>query len=81
MCAEPRGRSAPEYPVFVKRGDALAEIDAAVKALGGSPARAGLHKVIYAAQADQTVAMVTSRDAPLAAALRSGGWAEPREME
>lgn len=81
MPAEPYGGPAPEYPVFVKRGDALAEVDAAVKALGGTPGRAGLHKVIYAQRADQTVVMVTSREAPLAATLRSGGWVEPREMD
>lgn len=81
MPGEPRGGHPPEYPVFVKRGDALAEIDAAVRTLGGTPGRAGLHKVIYAERADQTVVMVTSREAPLAAALRTGGWVEPREMD
>ena len=81
MSGAPRGGYAPEYPVFVKRGDALAEIDAAVKALGGSAGRAGLHKVIYAERADQTVAMVTSREAPMAVELRTRGWVEPREMD
>lgn len=68
----------PEYPVFIKRGDASAEIDGLVRELGGSAAEAGLHKCIFAAGVMQTVAMVTSPDAPLAQRLRSRkGWTEP----
>ena len=70
---------APEYPVFVKRGDVRAEVEAAARGLGGTALQAGLHKTIYAARADQTVVLVTSREAPLAAALRARGWAEPKE--
>jgi hypothetical protein len=68
-----------EYPVFVRRGDARAEVDEAVRDSGGTPVQAGLHKIIYAERADQTVVLVTHREAPLAAALRARGWAEPRE--
>lgn len=71
--------AAGEYPVFIKRGDARNEVDALARASGGSPALAGLHKAIYAAQADQTVVMTTHRDAPIAARLRGAGWLEPRE--
>lgn len=72
---------AVEYPVFVKGGDAVAEVEATVRGLGGTAERAGLHKVIYVQRADQTVVMTTSRDAPIATALRASGWTEPREME
>jgi hypothetical protein len=76
-------RSSPptegEYPVFIKRGDARHEVDELTRRLGTTPAAAGLHKSIYAAQADQTVVMVTGREAPLAASLRAGGWQEPRD--
>lgn len=75
------GRDVPEYPVFVKRGDARSEVDVAARELGISAASAGLHKAIYAARADQTVVLVTSRDSPLAAALRGRGWAEPTEED
>lgn len=70
---------AREYPVFIKRGDARQEVDAIARRLGSTPAAAGLHKAIYAAQADQTVVLVTDRDASLAAALRADGWMEPRD--
>lgn len=72
---------AEEYPVFVRRGDARGEVDLAARGLGMSPAAAGLHKTIYAARADQTVVLVTSRDAPIAAALRERGWAEPKDVD
>jgi hypothetical protein len=71
--------SAPEYPVFTRRGDARREVDELVRGLAKSPTEAGLHKAIYAAQADQTVVLVTDRKAPLASALRATGWQEPRE--
>jgi hypothetical protein len=70
---------AREYPVFIKRGDARNEVDDMARRLGSTPAVAGLHKTIYAAQANQTVVLVTHREAPLAVALRAGGWQEPRE--
>lgn len=68
-----------EYPVFIKRGDARPEVEGLARALGTTPEEAGVHKTIYAAQADQTVAMVKQRDSPLAARLRAAGWLEPRE--
>ena len=80
--ASPPGDQAaePEFPVFVRRGDALAEVDAAVALLGGA-IPAGLHKLIYVERAVQTGVMVTRRDAPLADALRARGWIEPREED
>lgn len=75
-----------DYPVFIRRGDARAELqrilgrlraaDAAV-----SDAALGLHKAMYVTRAEQTVVMVSAADSPLADALRAaGGWAEPGRM-
>lgn len=75
---DPAPERPAEFPVFVKRGDAMPEVDASLALLGGAVA-AGLHRVFYVERADQTVVMVTARDVPLADALRSRGWAEPRE--
>lgn len=71
-------RVSSSYPVFIRQGDALDEADRLVAELGGETA-AGLHRRMFVERARQTVVMVTSRDAPLAAALRASGWAEPRE--
>lgn len=66
-------------PVFVSRGDRLAELETLVRELGG-PDRAGLHRQMYVTRAEQTVAIATHVDSPLAAALRErAGWLEPRE--
>ena len=79
---EPSGfPQAPEYPVFVKRGDARGEVESAARGLGMTASAAGLHKVIFAARADQTVVMVTTREAPLAGALRTLGWSEPMDVD
>ena len=68
------------YPVFLRGGDARAEVDSLVSGLRDQPGGAGLHKYLYAAAANQTVVMVTSRDVPLARALRDRpGWSEPME--
>ena len=68
------------YPVFLRRGDARPEVESLVAGLAAGPGGAGLHKYLYAAAADQTVVMVTSRDVPLARALRGRpGWSEPME--
>ncbi len=76
--------SPPEYPVFIRRGDARAEVDrllAELKTVHGSASQAGFHKYLYVTKADQTVVFVTRRDAPIAVALRGrGGWQEPREQ-
>lgn len=67
------------YPVFVRHGDALAEIDALVRELGGAEP-AGLHRHMYVTRADQTVVMTTTSDAQLAAALRArASWLEPTD--
>jgi hypothetical protein len=75
----PPGHPAPAepFPVFVRRGDGRPEVEGLVAALGGAAA-AGLQKYFFVARADQTVVLVSSRDAALAGALRSRrGWAEP----
>ena len=69
----------PVHPVFVRPGDALAEVDALVRELGGADA-AGLHRHMYVTRADQTVVMTTTPDVPLAAALRTRpSWLEPTD--
>lgn len=68
-----------EYAIFIKRGDARREVEALARAIAASPEEAGVHKSIYAAQADQTVVMLKERDSALAARLRAAGWLEPRE--
>jgi hypothetical protein len=72
------------FHVFIKRGDARAEVDAALRTLeqGGVTREAsGFHKYIHVTQAEQTVLMLTARDAPLAAALRGRpGWTEPGDV-
>lgn len=68
-----------QYPVFVRHGDALDEIDALLRELGG-PKEAGLRQHMYVTRADQTVVMTTGTDVPLAAELRArAAWLEPRE--
>jgi hypothetical protein len=70
----------PRLPVFTKRGDSRAEVDAVLDELALTPEEAGLQKYIYATQANQTVVMISSRDAPLARSLRNrAGWVEPVE--
>lgn len=67
--------------MFVKPGDALADVEAAVAALaarGLAREAAGLYKGMYVTRADQTVVMTESPDSPLAAELRARpGWSEP----
>ena len=72
----------PAFPVFIRSGDARAEVDRIIASLGLTPEEAGLHRQIYALQASQTVVMTTRRDAPLAEALRGRPeWTEPVEGE
>jgi hypothetical protein len=72
------------YHVLVKPGDALAEVDAALKALEGrgvTRAASGFHKYLHVTQATQTMVMVATRECPLAAELRGRpGWAEPGDV-
>jgi len=67
--------------IFIKKGDALREVDAALErcaARGVDRAAAGFNKYLFATQADQTIVFLASRDAPLAGELRAlRGWAEP----
>jgi hypothetical protein len=68
----------PEYHVFVRRGDARAEVDGVLRELELTPEQGGLHKYLFVTKADQTVVMLASPQAPLAGALRGRrGWAEP----
>lgn len=75
--------SQPAYPVFIKRGDARAEVDRVLEELKrahGSAGAAGFQKYLHVSKANQTVVMVTGRDTPLAATLRGrAGWLEPAE--
>jgi hypothetical protein len=72
------------YHVLIHKGDALADVDAALKALEGrgvSREEAGFHKYMHVTQAAQTVVMVQSRQSPLAAELRARpGWTEPGDV-
>ena len=74
----------PAYHVLTHRGDALADVDAALAALaarGIAKDAAGLHKVLHVTRAEQTVVRVTRRDAPIAVELRNrGGWSEPGDI-
>jgi hypothetical protein len=72
------------YHVLIRSGDALAEVEEALRALearGVSREAAGFHKVMHVTQARQTVVMADDRDAPIAAELRSRrGWTEPGDL-
>ncbi len=70
--------------IFIKKGDALREVDAALARCaerGVDRAAAGFVKYLFATQADQTIVFLTSRDAPLAGELRAlRGWSEPGDQ-
>ena len=70
--------------VFLKRGDARGEVDAALARLaarGVAREASGLDKCIHVTQAEQTVLMVDGRDTPLAAEMRGKpGWTEPGDV-
>lgn len=72
--------SAP-YHVFIKGGDSVREVEAALQALKGRGVGkhdAGLYKCMYVTRADQTVLMTETADTPLAAEIRGrSGWMEP----
>ena len=72
-----------EAVVFLRRGDASAEVEAILKTLrdrGESPEAAGFVRYFFVTQAEQTVVMVTGADVPFAAELRSRrGWSVPAE--
>ncbi|MBW3572125.1 MAG: hypothetical protein KY467_13580 [Gemmatimonadetes bacterium] len=69
------------YHVFIKGGDSVREVEAALDALRGrgvSRQGAGLYKCMYVTRADQTVLMTESGDTALAAEMRGRpGWTEP----
>lgn len=69
------------YHVFTKPGDALHEVEAAVrtlKARGVAREAAGMYRGMYVTRADQTVVMTETPDSPLAVELRGiPGWSEP----
>lgn len=73
------------YHVFIKPGDAVREVEAALEGLQGrgvSRADAGLYRCMYVTRADQTVLMTETRDTPLAAEMRGRpGWREPGDRE
>ena len=69
------------YHVFIKGGDAVREVEAALDALkkrGVSREGAGLYKCMYVTRADQTVLMTESTGSELAREMRGRpGWTEP----
>lgn len=71
----------PPHHVLTRQGDGLVDVDAALAGLearGIDREAAGYHRAFFVTRADQTVVMVTSREAPLAEALRGWpGWREP----
>jgi hypothetical protein len=75
--------TAPHH-VFTKGGDACAEVDDALRALaarGVARDASGYVKCMHVTRAEQTVVMITTRDAPLAAELRGRpGWREPGDV-
>ena len=72
------------YHVLIRSGDALAEVEDALRALearGVSREASGFHKVLYVTQARQTVVMTENRESPIAAEMRSrAGWTEPGDV-
>jgi hypothetical protein len=72
------------YHVMIRKGDGLAEVDAALGVLAGrgvSREASGLHKHMHVTQAGQTVVMVEGRESPLAVELRGRpGWSEPGDV-
>jgi hypothetical protein len=73
-----------ESYIFLRPGDATAEVDEAarrMRARHGSDEAAGFVKHLYVTRADQTVVFLTGPDVPLAAELRSRrGWMEPARL-
>lgn len=73
--------SGTAYHVFTRAGDAVREVEAALKALearGVTRDGAGLYRCMYVTRADQTVLMTETRSTALAEEVRGrGGWAEP----
>lgn len=66
-----------EYHVLTRKGDALADVDRALRDLGSAKS-AGLHRSFFVSRANQTVVMAISGDSPIANALRAQkGWLEP----
>ena len=72
------------YHVLIHSGDALAEVEDALRALearGVSREASGFHKVMHVTQARQTVVMAEDRDSAIAAELRGrAGWTEPGDV-
>jgi hypothetical protein len=73
------------HHVLTRPGDGLADVDAALGDLAGRGVdreASGFQKAFFVTRADQTVVMVSSRAAPLAAELRGRpGWREPGDAE
>jgi hypothetical protein len=70
-----------EHHILTREGDGTPDVEAALARLaarGVTREAAGLHKHLYVTRARQTVVMVASAEAPLAAELRGlPGWQEP----
>lgn len=80
---EHAGPAPAEAHVFVRRGDAAADVEALlaeVRARGSTPEAEGFIRYFFVTRAEQTVVMVRDRGAPFAAALRARrGWREPAD--
>ena len=69
----------PHRHVLTKVGDASAEVEAALRALGGAET-AGLHQHLYVTRANQTVVIATGPESSIVKVLRRGpGWIEPSD--
>ncbi|CAN5854286.1 hypothetical protein BH23GEM6_BH23GEM6_23790 [soil metagenome] len=66
-----------EYLVLIRAGDAITEVDRALRSLGMDAEAAGLHRVLFVTRANQTVAMVRDVGAPIATLLLARGWTAP----
>ena len=65
--------------VLTKVGDASAEVEAALREIGGAEA-AGLHRHLYVTRANQTVVIAAGPESQIVKVLRRWpGWLEPSD--
>jgi hypothetical protein len=67
------------FHVFVKAGDATAELQNALRELRLSEEKAGIHRHLFVTRANQSVVMVRDLDAPIVSLLRRSGWSQPAD--
>jgi hypothetical protein len=66
-----------DYFVLIRRGDATAEVESALRQSGLSAERAGVHRMLFVTRAHQTVVMARDARAPIVALLLERGWTAP----